>query len=79
MKGPMYQRPSYPNTWARMHGKGRVFFTALAHRDDTWADANFHAMLIGGFAWSTGRLDADVTPNISTVTPGAWDLPPQGT
>src|SRR5262249_51364330 len=24
MKGPMYQRPNYPQTWARKHDKGRV-------------------------------------------------------
>ena len=26
MKGEPYQRPPYPMTWARMHGKGRVFY-----------------------------------------------------
>ena len=78
LKGNMYQRPPYPNTWARMHGKGRVFFTALAHNPETWADANFQQMVSGAFAWSTGRVDAEITPNISQVTPGAWDLPPQG-
>jgi len=27
MKGDCYQRPPYPATWARMHKKGRVFYT----------------------------------------------------
>jgi len=32
MKGECYQRASYPVTWARMHGKGRVFYTAMGDR-----------------------------------------------
>jgi len=27
MKGGCYQRPDFPSTWARPHGKGRAFFT----------------------------------------------------
>lgn len=78
MKGNMYKRPPYPSTWARMHGKGRVFYSAMAHRDDTWADARFQGMITGAFAWATGRVDAAVPANIAQVTPGAWDLPPMG-
>ena len=36
MQGPMYQRPPYPATWARMQGKGRVFYTSMGH-DQTWS------------------------------------------
>jgi type 1 glutamine amidotransferase len=32
MKGEMYQRPSYPITWCRTYGKGRVFYTGMGHR-----------------------------------------------
>ena len=28
-----------------------------------------------GIAWALGNVDADVTPNIEKVTPGAWDVP----
>ena len=29
MKGPSYQRPSFPATWAHNYGKGRVFYTSF--------------------------------------------------
>ena len=31
LKGDCYRRPDYPSTWARMQGKGRVFYTSLGH------------------------------------------------
>ncbi len=75
MKGDMYQRPPYPETWARKHHKGRVFFTSLGHREDVWESEFFHNLLVGGLSWSLGNVEADVTPNIDKVTPQANDLP----
>jgi uncharacterized protein len=66
-----YQRPPYPATWARMHGKGRVFYTSMGHREDVWTNPKFQQVLLGGLAWVAGNADADVTPNIAQVTPGA--------
>ena len=74
MKGKCYQRPPFPSTWARMHGKGRVFFTSMAHRENVWAGKTFQQVLLGGLAWTLGNADADVTPNIEEVTPKAWQL-----
>lgn len=71
-----YFRPEYPVTWARRHGTGRVFYTALGHREDVWTNPVFQQMLAGALAWVTGTVDADVTPNIREVTPRAWELPP---
>jgi hypothetical protein len=71
MRGPLYQRPPYPATWARMHGKGRVFYTSMGHREDVWTNPIFQQIALGGIAWALGNVDADVTPNISTVTPHA--------
>jgi len=71
-----YQRPPYPSTWARMHGKGRVFFTAIGHREDTWSNPMFHEILFGGLAWVVKNAEAAVTPNLKQVTPGAYELPP---
>ena len=75
MKGDMYQRPPYPETWARKHEKGRVFFTSLGHREDVWESEFFHNLLTGGLAWALGNVEADITPNIDKVTPQANDLP----
>ena len=76
MQGIEYQRPPYPATWARMHGKGRVFYTNMGHRDDVWANPVFRDILTGGIRWALGDAKADVTANISAVTPGAWKNPP---
>ena len=71
----MYQRPPYPETWARKHEKGRVFFTSLGHREDVWESDFFQNLLLGGLAWALGNVEADVTPNIDKVTPNANELP----
>ena len=71
MKGPMYQRPPFPATWARMHGKGRVFYTSLGHREDVWESKEFQSILIGGILWALGRAEADICPNLRTVAPQA--------
>lgn len=73
----VYDRPPYPSTWARMYGEGRVFYTSMGHRDDVWTNPVFQSVLMGGLGWAVRNLDADVTPNIKEVTPGAWELPPE--
>ncbi len=75
MKGPMYDRPPYPNTWARMEGKGRVWYTALGHREDVWTNPTFQEILVGGIKWALGEVSADVTPNLQTAAPGAYTNP----
>jgi uncharacterized protein len=74
MHDPAYQRPPYPATWAHMYGKGRVFYTSMGHREDVWTNSKFQQVLLGGIAWALGNVDADVTPNIAQVTPGANEL-----
>ncbi len=74
MKGDMYQRPPYPETWARKQEKGRVFFTSLGHREDVWQSEFFQNLLVSGLAWALGEVEADVTANIDTVTPHANEL-----
>jgi len=74
MKGGCYQRPPYPATWARMHQKGRVFFTSFGHREDIWTNPTVQQIMLGGIAWVMGNVDADVTPNIEKVTPQAWQM-----
>jgi type 1 glutamine amidotransferase len=71
MEGPLYQRPPFPATWARMQGKGRVFYTSLGHREDVWTNDVFQKIVLGGLAWALGNVQADVTPNFRQVTPKA--------
>jgi type 1 glutamine amidotransferase len=77
MQGSYYERPAYPETWARMHGQGRVFYTSMGHREDVWTRPLFQEMLFGGIAWAVRNVDADITPNLLQVTPGCMKLPPE--
>ena len=78
MTGAPYQRPPYPATWARMHGRGRVFYTSLGHREDVWTNPLFQQILFGGIAWAVRNVNADIKPNIHDVAPGFATIPPQG-
>jgi type 1 glutamine amidotransferase len=71
MKGEAYHRPDFPQTWVRMYGKGRVFYTSLGHREDVWTNPFFQALVQAGVAWVMNKFDFDIKPNIGTVTPGA--------
>ncbi len=74
MKGDMYQRPPFPSTWAHRRGKGRVFYTAMGHREDVWTNRIFQKILLGGIAWALGNVEAEITPNLEEVTPHAGQL-----
>ena len=63
----------YPQTWARTQARGRIFYTSLGHREEVWKLPLFEKIVLGALAWATGQADADTTPNLRTVTPGAID------
>jgi type 1 glutamine amidotransferase len=71
MKGPMYDRPPYPTTWARKEGDGRVFYTAMGHREDIWTNETYREILVGAIQWATGEVKAEIPANISEIAPGA--------
>lgn len=75
IKGSMYERPPYPTTWAREEGKGRVYYTAMGHRDDVWTNPTFQNILVGAVRWATRDVDAAVPPNLATAAPGAMTNP----
>ena len=77
MKGVDYQRASFPATWARRHGNGRVFYTSIGHREDVWTDARFQRILLGGLGWTAGNVETDVAPNVEKVTPGYREIQPR--
>jgi uncharacterized protein len=74
MKGKNYQRPAFPATWARMQGKGRVFYTSMGHREDVITGPIFAQVVLGGLSWAMHNAEANVTPNFAEVTPGANQL-----
>jgi uncharacterized protein len=75
MKGTMYERPSFPATWARKHHKGRVFYTSMGHRDDVWKSQVFQDLLLGALSWVSGNVEADITPNLENAAPQGSELP----
>lgn len=77
MKGEPYQRPPYPMTWARIEGKGHVFYTAIGDRPENWSSQLFLNLLAGGIRWAIRDADASVTPNLTEVAPGYAVIPPR--
>jgi type 1 glutamine amidotransferase len=49
--------------WCRDYGKGRVFYTALGHREEVWRDPRFQQMLVHAIKWATGEVPGDATPS----------------
>lgn len=49
------QPGDFPLAWTRLHGKGRVFYTALGHGDETWKDERVRKQLLGAIRWSIAR------------------------
>ena len=64
-----YDRAPFPATWVRNHGKGRVFYTSMGHREDVWESDIFKKIVLGGFSWTLRNAKYDVVPNFEKVTP----------
>ncbi|MER6677946.1 ThuA domain-containing protein [Streptomyces sp. NPDC000983] len=45
----------HPLAWCREQGAGRVFYTALGHAAELYADPDFRAHLRGGITWAARR------------------------
>jgi uncharacterized protein len=73
----------YPIAWIKEYGKGRVFYTALGHREDVW-DPNwkdgkgerknapeiakaYQQHILGGIKWALGLEKGDATPQTKRV------------
>jgi type 1 glutamine amidotransferase len=44
-----------PLAWAKAYGTGRVFYTALGHREELWQDARYQQHVLGGLRWTLAR------------------------
>jgi uncharacterized protein len=77
MSGKPYERPPYPITWARMEGKGRVFYTAIGDRPENWSNDLFLNLLGGGIRWAIRDVNASVDQNLTQVAPGYNVIPPK--
>jgi uncharacterized protein len=77
MSGKPYERPPYPMTWARMEGKGRVFYTAIGDRSENWSNDLFLNLLGGGIRWAIHDVNASLDHNLTQVAPGYNVIPPK--
>jgi type 1 glutamine amidotransferase len=59
----------YPLAWAKMYGKGRVFYGSFAHSNETWDLRNVQQMYFEAMRWALGLTDA--TPNPHPMPPVA--------
>jgi putative membrane-bound dehydrogenase-like protein len=50
-----------PWTWVRTHGKGRIFYTAWGHDQQTWSNPGFQNLVERGIRWAAGQ-DPGVVP-----------------
>jgi type 1 glutamine amidotransferase len=48
--------------WAKMYGKGRVFYSTLGHVEANWDKPEMQAMYAEAIRWALKLIDADVTP-----------------
>jgi type 1 glutamine amidotransferase len=49
-------------TWAKMYGKGRVYYTTLGHVEANWDKPEFQQMITEAIQWAMGLKNGDVTP-----------------
>jgi type 1 glutamine amidotransferase len=48
--------------WVKEFGQGRVFYTALGHRDEVWKDERFQQHVLGGLRWIFKLEEGDAKP-----------------
>jgi len=53
--GPAGDPADLPLAWIKSSGNGRVFYTALGHRDEVWQDARFQQHLLEAIRWALRR------------------------
>jgi type 1 glutamine amidotransferase len=53
----------YPLAWAKMYGKGRVFFGSFAHDARTWDIRDVQIMYLEAMKWALGLTDATLAPH----------------
>jgi uncharacterized protein len=49
------QPADLPLAWSRTHGQGRVFYTALGHREEVWQNPRYQQHVLGGIRWVARR------------------------
>ncbi|MCX6544526.1 MAG: ThuA domain-containing protein [Acidobacteria bacterium] len=71
LTAPMVHRKDgdFPVAWAKLHGKGRVYYSNLGHGEDEWDLPVVQRMYLGAIKWALRLVDADVSPQPRPATP----------
>jgi len=71
LKNPRVHRTDqdFAVTWAKMYGKGRVYYSTLGHVVENWDRPDMQQMYVEAIKWATGLVDADVTPRPAPAKP----------
>jgi len=48
--------------WCKNFGKGKVFYTALGHREDVWESEPYRQHILGAIRWATGLAKGSGRP-----------------
>ncbi|MGH9383300.1 MAG: ThuA domain-containing protein [Vicinamibacterales bacterium] len=51
-----------PIVWAKMYGKGRVFYSSLGHSASTWDNRDVGQMYLEAIKWSLGLTEGNAAP-----------------
>lgn len=64
LKNPRVHRTDkdFAVTWAKMYGKGRVYYSTLGHQMEDWDRPDIQKMYTEAIRWSMGLEGADITP-----------------
>jgi len=54
----------FPIIWAKIYGKGRIYYNTLGHREETWDRPDVQKMYLEAIKWALGMTNADVTPHL---------------
>lgn len=52
----------HPITWCQTYEGGRSFYTGLGHTKESYADADFRQLLLGGVRYAAGQVKGDCKP-----------------
>ena len=55
--------PDQALAWAKMYGKGRVFYSSLGHTKEAWEDPLVRKHYTEGVKWVLGRTEGSTTPH----------------
>jgi len=73
LTNPKIHRPDhdFAVTWAKMYGKGRVYYSTLGHPEENWDDPRLQRMYVEAIKWAMGLVDADITPSQPPASTGS--------